>query len=860
MLLIFEKTVSEPNFAPTYAKFCKILFQEIKAENKSLFNSSLINRIQQEFETNVNDANAKKLKLQPLVEKIDSCADTKERLELQAELEDQEYQFRRRAWGTVRFIGEMFKLQSLTNDRVFICIESLLEHGSEEKLEYMCKLLTTVGHLLESPENTGNARMDKIFRKIQDIIHKSRSSNKSSAANSHYKISSRVRFMMQDVMDLRSRTWDHPRATLTQSHQQQLQQQMMSQQQQQQQQLSNQRRTAIGGAKQDDKMSSGGIYEKNNRLGNYGGGNAGGGGGNQRHYYQKSQKSQQFMQQHEQKLNIDLNKLKFTSDEVTQSTTKLGSSHLYLWRTLGKQSASANLTTNAPATLLSINTNNNTGGGFKRQSSILGSTTQTMPSLANNPFQALDRPDSYTSGSTPPEQQNKQFAIGEESDLPDLSKNKCQKMLNSIIEELLDAGSSRSDSSDSWQQEIVNEWTSLNLRQQKTLLTYILTDYLHLRNVKRAQRKACATIFVHLMRTKVCEPETFTQVFTDLADELPDVLVDVPNMWAYVFEFIGPLLHEQLLHFNDIWLPQWAANINFTTRFLQALIQYFTSEFGATYTRELWNKEFKLEHGQRFMSDKTQWREFINTNGFQYIHDRNYKPTQSAAQSKSVHPAAIAEQVTRIEYLLNAASGCDLPIDYINTNVNINTHFIRSLTKFLCCEYATVTPSSNNAATSNDRFPSSTRLRQLDTELFHHKCIPLLRRCLDGLEIHELACLDAIVDAMQQIYDTPTANQLICSVFDLIYDSEVIPKESFDKWYRAEQQEIINAGSSNDCVGAAGGQLDSKDGAARSSGKKSLTSTVGSAGKASSGEESGVSSAGAVRLNDELHAYMEKLL
>lgn len=677
--------------------------------------------------------------------------------------------------------------------------------------------------------------MDKIFRRIQEIIHKSRSNK----PGSHFKISSRVRFMMQDVIDLRARYWDHPQA---QTQQQQHQQQMMPQQQLQQ---SSQRRSAIG-AKQDDKMQAGigsSMYEKNNRLGNYGGGNQ----GNQRHYFVKTQKSQQFTQQHEQqKLNIDLNKLKFTSDEVTQSTTKLGSSTLYLWRTPGRQTTASTTTSgNQPPTLLSLNTSGANmaanSGGFKRQSSMLGATTgmPAVSAMANNPFQALNTQeksnDLHMSTSSPQEQQKcLQFSM-DHTDLPDFSKKECKKLLNQLIEEVLDAGSSGSNS---WQQQTVNEWNSLNTRQQKSLLNHLLSDYLYLSSVKRAHRKACAAIFVHLMRAKMCEPQIFTQVYTELTDELPELLIDVPNLWTYVFEFVGPLLHEQLLHFNDIWLPQWSTDVHFTKRFLQALITYFTSEFGATYTRELWNKEFKLDHGQQFISDAAQWHDFVTSNGFQYIHDRNYKPPQSA-QSTSTHPAAIAEQVTRIEYLLNTTNGCDLAIDYINTNVHINTHFIRSLTKFLCCDYATVMPTTT---TTQAQPPTTVRSsRELDSELFRHKCIPLLRRCLDGLEMHEVACLDAIVDAMQEFYDAPTANQLICSIFDLIYDSEVIPKESFDKWYRAVQ--------ASDSV------TDSKD-----TGVTKASTTKKSYATPAVASSSRRASSGGARLNENLHAYMEKLL
>lgn len=834
MLLIFEKTISEPNFAPTYAKFCKVLFHEIKAENKSQFTGSLISRIQEEFESNVNDADAKKLKLQPLVDRLENCTDTKERLELQAELEDQEYQFRRRAWGTVRFIGEMYKLQSLTSDRVLLCIESLLKHGCEEKLEYMCKLLTTVGHLLEvnAPDQFhNNLRMDKIFRKIQEFVHKSSrtpavTSNKSTGAQ-HPKISSRVRFMMQDVMDLRARCWDQPLP---------------------------QTQTRRNAAKPDDRAptpsSTGGniipastsAYEKNattsSSVGGGGGGSGGGGGrltyGSQNnsrqtrqspteqresnYFLQKPMKfSAQQDQQQQRQEKIEFIKLKFSGFEnFTESNTQLGNQSNYIWQNrIGRQasniSATSTTTTaslNSNSTLKNTSNNSGTGVGMKRQNT--------------NQFQVLDK-------------QDKPLEITQNDDEKlSFTAKDSQKLLNRLIDEVLDTRT--------WHEEAVDAWQSLNAKQQVILLQTLLTDYLHLAAVKSQQRKACATLFSHLLRhdANFKQSSVFEQAYKQFGEGFPDLLVDVPNGWTYVFEFLGPLLHERLLQFSDIWLPEWAADKIFTEKFVKALVSHFTQEFGANYAHEIWHNEFKLDKGQIFFeNDALKASNFLVANKFQHICERDAKPPKPISNN-AIQSVIVAEQLERIEFLLNTASDCDLAIDYINTNVHINTNFIRNLTKFFCCEYAsmstTVMPNSTGHSLPSTALNSKAAV-QINTEFFRNKYIPLLRLCIDGQEMHEIACLDAIVNSLQQFYDTESeeASEMICSIFDILDESDIIPKECFEKWYKGL---LENDATAVDEGAESGVPTDSKR----------------------SHSDIKFSQQQKNRLTNKLHAYMEKIL
>ncbi|XP_017872855.1 PREDICTED: uncharacterized protein LOC108620462, partial [Drosophila arizonae] len=550
MLLIFEKTISEPNFAPTYARFCKVLFHEIKAENKSLFTSSLITRIQHEFESNVNDANAKAKKLQPTQERINACQDTAKKIELRAEMEDLEYQFRRRAWGTVRFIGELFKLQSLTSDRVLHCVESLLEHGCEEKLEYMCKLLTTVGHLLEagpSEQYQSGARIEKIFRRIQDIVQRSRGGSTGSRQHQfNIKISSRVRFMMQDVLDLRSRNWDQPVTAHSTS------------------------------------------------------------GSRQRHKQHEEPKTQQ-QQQHS------------------------------------------------------------------------------------------------TRGSHLPQQQQQQ--------------------------------------------------SNYQYQQQKQ-------HHHH---------------------------HGYNDGGNYFMQKLPKTQQHENQSWTYVFEFLGPIMHEGGLELKDIWQPRWLEDPQFTERFVRAFVSYFVQEFGAVYTHKLWHIENKLDRGQLFWSDARKYRDFLQSNSFQFLEPNS---TATVGMQRQKVTRTQAEHVERISYLLRLSS--DTAIDYINTNVHINASFVRHLTKFLCCDFALINESTKKNNNNNNHNTNKNKLQlQLNVDSFRRDCTPLLRLCIDAQETHEMACIEETVDALQEHFsleldDEMAAGEAICSAWSVLYDCEVISRDTFEKWFKQE--------------------------------------------------------------------------
>ncbi|XP_019761399.2 eukaryotic translation initiation factor 4 gamma 3 isoform X1 [Dendroctonus ponderosae] len=188
--LTFEKAVDEPNFARSYAMLCsEIQNMHVVSDQKAVvFRGVLINRCQLEFEKHTIDEKIRNAK----VEEIDQTTDLEKKKELEFELEEYDRRLRMKSVGTMRFIGELFKQSMLTVNIMRRCLESLLSHKSEESLECLCKLLSTIGKELEASSCS-----------LIDIINEM----KKIADGKRQQISSRIRFMLQDVIELRDSKW-----------------------------------------------------------------------------------------------------------------------------------------------------------------------------------------------------------------------------------------------------------------------------------------------------------------------------------------------------------------------------------------------------------------------------------------------------------------------------------------------------------------------------------------------------------------------------------------------------------------------------------------------------------------------------
>uniref|UniRef100_A0A8D0ABK8 Eukaryotic translation initiation factor 4 gamma, 1a n=1 Tax=Sander lucioperca TaxID=283035 RepID=A0A8D0ABK8_SANLU len=191
--LIFEKAISEPNFSVAYANMCRCLLGlKVPIPDKPglfvNFRKLLLNRCQKEFEKDQDDDEIFEKKQK----EIEAAKEGEECERLKVELQDFKDKARRRSMGNIKFIGELFKLKMLTEAIMHDCVVKLLKNHDEESLECLCRLFSTIGKDLDFEK--AKPRMDQYFNQMDKIIKER-------------KTSSRIRFMLQDVLDLRKSGW-----------------------------------------------------------------------------------------------------------------------------------------------------------------------------------------------------------------------------------------------------------------------------------------------------------------------------------------------------------------------------------------------------------------------------------------------------------------------------------------------------------------------------------------------------------------------------------------------------------------------------------------------------------------------------
>ncbi|XP_018430534.1 PREDICTED: eukaryotic translation initiation factor 4 gamma 1 [Nanorana parkeri] len=196
--LIFEKAISEPNFSVAYANMCRCLMGlKVPTTDKPgvtvNFRKLLLNRCQKEFEKDKDDDEVFEKKQKEL----DAASTPEEKTRLNDELIEAKDIARRRSLGNIKFIGELFKLKMLTEAIMHDCVVKLLKNHDAESLECLSRLLSTIGKDLDFEK--AKPRMDQYFNQMDKIIKER-------------KTSSRIRFMLQDLIDLRMCNWVPRRA------------------------------------------------------------------------------------------------------------------------------------------------------------------------------------------------------------------------------------------------------------------------------------------------------------------------------------------------------------------------------------------------------------------------------------------------------------------------------------------------------------------------------------------------------------------------------------------------------------------------------------------------------------------------
>ncbi|XP_063961051.1 eukaryotic translation initiation factor 4 gamma 2-like [Lytechinus pictus] len=201
-----------------YSQLCKRLDEdapdfEPSGSNVKTFRRLLITKCQDEFENRSRAFAAFDTQNGPL----------------SAEEQDQRVLAKLKMLGNIQFVGELGKLGMLHESILHRCIKQLLEKKSRESLrekaedlECLCKIITTVGRRLD--HDKARAWMDQYFDRMTRF-------------SDNMELPSRIRFMLQDCLELRENDWiprrhqaDHGPRTIRQIHQEEAKKEQQSQQ------------------------------------------------------------------------------------------------------------------------------------------------------------------------------------------------------------------------------------------------------------------------------------------------------------------------------------------------------------------------------------------------------------------------------------------------------------------------------------------------------------------------------------------------------------------------------------------------------------------------------------------------------
>jgi hypothetical protein len=235
---IFNKAIDEEFFSMIYAKLCKYLAEASNGDDDNtppkkipaiaVFRKTLLNCCQREFEkASLADAAAAKAEKEKAAEKkkeeaAEANADAgegaekaKPTTEEAAKLREQEREagyarnkIKRHMLGNIRFIGELFKEDLVSSKIMLHCINHLMpnKNAEDENLENLCKLLDTAGGKWETQmlritkkttkkdEEANKGTVIKIFNTMKDVTVRQG-------------VSSRIKFAVLDILDLRDRKW-----------------------------------------------------------------------------------------------------------------------------------------------------------------------------------------------------------------------------------------------------------------------------------------------------------------------------------------------------------------------------------------------------------------------------------------------------------------------------------------------------------------------------------------------------------------------------------------------------------------------------------------------------------------------------
>ncbi|XP_074970180.1 eukaryotic translation initiation factor 4 gamma 3 isoform X4 [Phalacrocorax aristotelis] len=757
--LVFEKAIDEPSFSVAYANMCRCLVtlkvpMADKPGSTVNFRKLLLNRCQKEFEKDKADDDVFEKKQKEL----EAATTPEEKTRLHDELEEAKDKARRRSIGNIKFIGELFKLKMLTEAIMHDCVVKLLKNHDEESLECLCRLLTTIGKDLDFEK--AKPRMDQYFNQMEKIVKER-------------KTSSRIRFMLQDVIDLRLCNWVSRRAdqgpkTIEQIHKEAKIEEQEEQRKVQQLMTKEKRRpgvqrvdeggwNTVQGAKNSRvldptkflKITKPTIDEKiqlvpKAQLGSWGKGSSGGAKASEMDSLRPSATS--------------LNRFSALQPSVSSVSASSASSELDSRRALTSRGSTGREKNDKPLPP-SLSRPNTFLRGSSSKELLLDNQAQeeqrremleTVKQLTGG--MEMDRNSTEAERNKAKESAKPEAPPAPAQEKPSLSEEEIERKCKSIIDEFLHIN----DFKEAMQ--CVEELSAQNL-----LPVFVRVGVESTLERSQITRDHMGQLLHQLVQSGKLSKQDFFKGFSDTLEMADDMAIDIPHIWLYLAELVTPMLkeggismRELIQEFSKPLLPVGRAGV-----LLAEILHLLCKQMSHKKVGALWR-----ETGLSW-KDYLPEGEDVHTFLMEQKLDFTESDCSSSSEALSEKELSAEDLNKQLEKLIVEDKANDEQIfDWVEANLDesqmSSPTFLRALMTAVC-KAAIIADASSLC---------------VDTAVVKQR-VPILLKYLDSDTEKELQALYALQASIVKLDQPPN---LLRMFFDCLYDEEVISEDAFYKW------------------------------------------------------------------------------
>ncbi|CAL9704634.1 unnamed protein product [Knipowitschia caucasica] len=765
--LVFEKAIDEPSFSVAYAKMCRCLAMlkvpTDKPNTTVNFRKLLLNRCQKEFEKDKVDD----VVFERKQKELDSAASTTERERLREELEEAKDKARRRSIGNIKFIGELFKLKMLTEAIMHDCVVKLLKNHDEESLECLCRLLTTIGKDLDFEK--AKPRMDQYFNQMEKIVKER-------------KTSSRIRFMLQDIIDLRLHNWVSRRAdqgpkTIEQIHKEAKIEEQEEQRKVHQQLLS-----------KDSKRRPEPREQRE-----------------QREMRMQREETWSTVPMTKNSRTIDPAKIPKISKPQMDEKIQLGPRAQVTWgkgssggakasdsaevsrtsgTSLNRYSALQPPPTSQPSSTIPQNQDfdsrrsfGRTSAGRERNDKPLISGPSPRPTLFARRGSSKELQDSHASEEPRRDRdreptESRKASVTEEK--PELERNQIREPVKpDSAPPTPERPSLTVEEIERKSKSIIDEFLHINDYKEAVHCVdeLVLGSQLHIfvqigieSTLERSQitRDHMGQLFFQLVQKGILPKSEFYKGFSDTLEQADDMAIDIPHIWLYLAELLCPMLKDGAFSMRELFsglskplLPVGRAGI-LMSEILHLLCKQMSHRSVAT----LW-KDSGLSWVD-LLPEGEDVESFISMQKLQFLSETSLP--ESPLSKRVFSPEELNQQLEKL--LLEDIASDEQIFDWVEANLDesemSSSPFLRALMTAVC--KAAVKDENTNC--------------RVDTAIIQRR-LPVLLKYLNSDTERQLQALYAL-QALIMTLDQPP--NLLRMFFDCLYDEDVISEDAFYKW------------------------------------------------------------------------------